>query len=155
MSLDFWYKRDKRQQTERKHPSQGKSRFVDVYHLFYEGFIAFDMATNIETVERAISSFETWAKVWMIVFICNFLILFLIIFSFSFDKAFEVELRQQTKGMKEAAIELALWGKRDWNTGQAKIQLTNARKCYEKWGLEGSICELCTPAKECFEENNN
>jgi hypothetical protein len=108
MSLDFWYKRDKRQQTERKHPSQGKSRFVDVYHLFYEGFIAFDMATNIETVERAISSFETWAKVWMIVFICNFLILFLIIFSFSFDKAFEVELRQQTKGMKEAAIELAL-----------------------------------------------
>lgn len=166
--LDFWFKRyEDAAVWAEKYRSRGQRRFLDIYHSFYEGLNAFQLAREshdknwIEIGECAIASFQKWMKhsVWNFE---NKLLLLQAELNFLQglkDDAIDtyqasIKSAQDHRFVHEQGLAIELLGSLYRHYGdevQAKLQLTGARKCYKQWGAHG-IIELRVPAKDCLSE---
>ena len=165
--VDFWFTRyEEAALWAEKSRSRGQRRFLDVYHSFYEGLTAFQLARTsadmnhwIEIGQCAIASFQEWVKhsVWNFE---NKLLLLQAELNFLNglkDDAIEIyqaSIKSATdhRFVHEQGLAIELLGslyKHYGDVDQMKSQLTSARKCYEKWGAH-AVIELRAPAKDCL-----
>jgi tetratricopeptide (TPR) repeat protein len=143
---------------------------TDVYHTLYEGLNAFQLARDcpkehynswMKIGQYAISFFEKLAKhsVWNWE---NKLLLLQAELEFLNDnKSDAIELYEaaiksgkQHRFIHEEGLAFEMLGLLYQHYGeinQAKIQMTNARKCYKKWGAYG-IIDIRTPMHQCMRE---
>ena len=169
--VDFWYKKyDEAAGWAKKYRCRNQNRLLDVYHAFYEGLSAFQLARNpsnkcnwIEVGQLSIALFKQWMKhsVW------NFeskLLLLQAELHFclgnkesAIDKYQRSSKSAQENGfVHEEGLAFELLGSLYMHYGdldEAKLQIESAHTCYKKWGAFG-IIELHIAASTCHSQTN-
>ena len=131
-------------------------RFIDIYHVFYEGLTALRMAQKgidtekwIAKGEAAVATFKTWEGHCKWNFENKHILL-------SAELLFVKGEHEEAQKQYEAAIDsakkhkflheeglamelLGLFHKEVGNTEDAKTMFNNARDCYEQWGATAVI----------------
>ncbi|KAL3800186.1 hypothetical protein HJC23_001107 [Cyclotella cryptica] len=161
--VNFWFKKyDEAASWAKKYRCRNQNRFLDVYHSFYEGMTAFQLARKtvnrnaIEVGHLAISLFQEWVKHSTWNFQNKLLLLQAELQFFEGNKEGAIEkyqaaikTAQESGFIHEGGLAFELLGSLYLHYGdvdQAKLQMNNAHKCYEKWGAL-AIVELCASAK--------
>jgi hypothetical protein len=159
--LAFFFKRyDEAALMAEKYRSRKLMRFLDVYHIFFEGLTALQLARRkdsnehkwIEVAEQAISAFMIWESH------CNWnnenkLMLLQAELHFVKGKLAEAEERyeasvlsaQRHRFVHEEGLAMELSGmfyRAIEREDEAKKQLLGARHCYEQWGAIALVNQL-------------
>ncbi|KAL3804823.1 hypothetical protein HJC23_006595 [Cyclotella cryptica] len=163
--IDFWFTRyDEAALWAEKYRSRGQRRFLDVYHSFYEGLTAFQLARKsadethwIDMGKCAIVSFQKWVDHSKWNFENKLLLLKAELKFLEGLKDDAIEIYQASiksakdhRFVHEEGLAFEMLGSLHTHYGdekQAKLQLSSARKCYEKWGAL-AIIALRTPAED-------
>ena len=135
-------------------------RFLDIYHIFYEGLAALRLARTengdrtkwVSTGEEAVSTFETWKDGNKWNFENKFLLLSAELHHTKGDHALaeahyksSIESARNHRFVHEEGLALESLGmlyKEMGDVESAKEMLTKARVCYEKWGANAIVKQL-------------
>ena len=157
--LAYWFQNYEDAALNAELYGQDHMRFIDIYHVFYEGFTALRMAQKgldtekwIAKGEAAVATFKTWEGYCNWNFENKYMLL-------SAELLFVKGEREEAQKQYEAAIDsakkhkflheeglamelLGLFHKDAGNTEDAKTMFNNARDCYEEWGASAVVERL-------------